>query len=188
MLFKEIIAVYSENHTKPTNTKCSSTDCQNRWFIQLPLGLKGLNLRFAGSTSVIENKCKCVLNKKWYLGTSTGHEKFRNNKTEQSLECTDILNVSFTPYHIVRYRIHMIRTHCCTLGKCCTNVSCSVPLLRKKQQTERHERAHKVFLARDRTWGTRNERKENKTRGVKLKKNNFNSRSFKDWMRAGVEN
>jgi hypothetical protein len=42
MLFKEIIAAYSENHTKPINTKCSITDCQNRWFIYLPLGFKGL--------------------------------------------------------------------------------------------------------------------------------------------------
>jgi hypothetical protein len=33
MLFKEIIAVCSENHTKPVNTKCSITDCQSRWFI-----------------------------------------------------------------------------------------------------------------------------------------------------------
>jgi hypothetical protein len=32
-LFKEIIAVYSENHAKPTNTKYSITDCQSRWFI-----------------------------------------------------------------------------------------------------------------------------------------------------------
>jgi hypothetical protein len=32
-LFKEIIAVYNENHTKPINTKCSFTDCQSRWFI-----------------------------------------------------------------------------------------------------------------------------------------------------------
>jgi hypothetical protein len=32
-LFKEIIAVYSENHAKPINTKCSITDCQGRWFI-----------------------------------------------------------------------------------------------------------------------------------------------------------
>jgi hypothetical protein len=31
--FKEIIAVYSENHAKPINTKCSITDCQSRWFI-----------------------------------------------------------------------------------------------------------------------------------------------------------
>jgi hypothetical protein len=37
MLFKEIIAVYSENLAKPIYTKCS------RWFIYLPLGLKGLN-------------------------------------------------------------------------------------------------------------------------------------------------
>jgi hypothetical protein len=32
-LFKEIIAVYSENHAKPINTKCSITDYQSRWFI-----------------------------------------------------------------------------------------------------------------------------------------------------------
>jgi hypothetical protein len=32
-LFKEIIAVYSENHAKPINTKCSITDCKIRWFI-----------------------------------------------------------------------------------------------------------------------------------------------------------
>jgi hypothetical protein len=33
MLFKEVIAVYSENHAKPINTKCSITDRQSRWFI-----------------------------------------------------------------------------------------------------------------------------------------------------------
>jgi len=33
MLFKEIIDIYSENHTKPINTKCSITDCHSRWFI-----------------------------------------------------------------------------------------------------------------------------------------------------------
>jgi hypothetical protein len=33
MVFKEIIAVYSENHAKPINTKCSVTDCQSGWFI-----------------------------------------------------------------------------------------------------------------------------------------------------------
>jgi len=33
MLFKEIIAVYSENHTKPIKTKWSITDCQSWWFI-----------------------------------------------------------------------------------------------------------------------------------------------------------
>jgi hypothetical protein len=32
-LFKEIIDVYSENHAKLINTKCSITDCQSRWFI-----------------------------------------------------------------------------------------------------------------------------------------------------------
>jgi hypothetical protein len=40
MLFKEVIAVYSENHTKPINTKRSITDCQSRWFIELPLGVR----------------------------------------------------------------------------------------------------------------------------------------------------
>jgi hypothetical protein len=33
ILFKEIIAVYSENPAKLINTKCSITDCQSRWFI-----------------------------------------------------------------------------------------------------------------------------------------------------------
>jgi hypothetical protein len=31
--FKEIIAVYSENHAKAINTKCSITDSLSRWFI-----------------------------------------------------------------------------------------------------------------------------------------------------------
>jgi hypothetical protein len=43
-LFKEIIAVYSENHAKPIKTKCSITDCHSRWFIYLPLRLKGLRV------------------------------------------------------------------------------------------------------------------------------------------------
>jgi hypothetical protein len=42
MLFKEIIDVCSENHTKPMNKKCSITDCQSRWFKYLTLSLKGL--------------------------------------------------------------------------------------------------------------------------------------------------
>jgi hypothetical protein len=33
MPFKEIIAVYSESHAKPVNTKFSITDCPSRWFI-----------------------------------------------------------------------------------------------------------------------------------------------------------
>jgi hypothetical protein len=33
MLFKEIIAVYSENHAKPINTKCIVTGSQSIWFI-----------------------------------------------------------------------------------------------------------------------------------------------------------
>jgi hypothetical protein len=55
MVFKEIIAVYSENHAKPINTKCRITDCQSRWFIQLPLGLKGLNaINFVFCTDIIK--------------------------------------------------------------------------------------------------------------------------------------
>jgi hypothetical protein len=44
MLFKEIIAVYSENHAKPINTKCSITEYQRKWFIYLPFGFKGLKV------------------------------------------------------------------------------------------------------------------------------------------------
>jgi hypothetical protein len=33
MLFREIIAVYSDNHAIPINTKYSITDCQSRWLI-----------------------------------------------------------------------------------------------------------------------------------------------------------
>jgi hypothetical protein len=33
MPFNKIIAVYSENHAKPINTKCNITDCQSIWFI-----------------------------------------------------------------------------------------------------------------------------------------------------------
>jgi hypothetical protein len=39
-LFKEIIAVYSENYTKPVSIKCRVTDCWTRRDIQLPLGFK----------------------------------------------------------------------------------------------------------------------------------------------------
>jgi hypothetical protein len=42
-LFKEVIVVYSENHTQAINKKRSITDCQSRWFIYLPLGLIGLS-------------------------------------------------------------------------------------------------------------------------------------------------
>jgi hypothetical protein len=46
-LFKEVIAVYSENDTKPINTKRSITDSQSRWFTWLPLGLKELTVSSA---------------------------------------------------------------------------------------------------------------------------------------------
>jgi hypothetical protein len=56
-LFKEIIAVYSENRAKPINTKCSITDCQSRWFILLPLGLKGLNAREETTCTEFRDHC-----------------------------------------------------------------------------------------------------------------------------------
>jgi hypothetical protein len=39
-LFKEIIAVYTENHKKPIDTKYGVTDYESRWDIHLPLGSK----------------------------------------------------------------------------------------------------------------------------------------------------
>jgi hypothetical protein len=41
-MVKEMIVVYGENYTKYINAKCSVTDFQSRWYIQLPLGLKDL--------------------------------------------------------------------------------------------------------------------------------------------------
>jgi hypothetical protein len=41
MLFKEIIAVYTKNHSKPINTKSRVTDFLSRWGIKLPLGFEG---------------------------------------------------------------------------------------------------------------------------------------------------
>jgi hypothetical protein len=38
MQFEEVIAVYSESHTKPINMKYRVTDCLDSWDIQLPLG------------------------------------------------------------------------------------------------------------------------------------------------------
>jgi hypothetical protein len=40
-MFKEIIAVYSDNHTKPMNTKYTVTDFKIAG-IYIPLGFKGL--------------------------------------------------------------------------------------------------------------------------------------------------
>jgi hypothetical protein len=51
-LFKETITVYSENHTKPINTKCRMTDCQSSWYIQLPFDFKGLILRDTNTNAV----------------------------------------------------------------------------------------------------------------------------------------
>jgi hypothetical protein len=42
MLFKEIIAVYTENTTEPINTERSVTGCYMRWHMQVALHLEGL--------------------------------------------------------------------------------------------------------------------------------------------------
>jgi hypothetical protein len=47
MLFKEIIAVYTENHTKPIK-KGTITECKSRRYIWFPLGFKGLIHREIG--------------------------------------------------------------------------------------------------------------------------------------------
>jgi hypothetical protein len=41
-LFKVIIAVYSQNHTKHTNTNWRVDDSWRRWNIELPLGFDGV--------------------------------------------------------------------------------------------------------------------------------------------------
>jgi hypothetical protein len=45
-LFKEMIPVYSENRTKPMNTKWTVIDCWSRWDVWLPLGFKELNAQW----------------------------------------------------------------------------------------------------------------------------------------------
>jgi hypothetical protein len=53
-LFKEIIADYSEKLWKtPKNTKCSITDCQSRWFLYLPIGLKGLRSKSSPVINIV---------------------------------------------------------------------------------------------------------------------------------------
>jgi hypothetical protein len=49
MLFKEIIAVYGENHKKTINTKYRVKDCYDIWDILLPLGFKAVFVKIAQS-------------------------------------------------------------------------------------------------------------------------------------------
>jgi hypothetical protein len=55
MPFKEITAVYSDNHTTPQNTEYRLTDWWSNWYTQLPLGFKELRERQSSST------CLCKL-------------------------------------------------------------------------------------------------------------------------------
>jgi hypothetical protein len=53
MLFKEIIAVYCENHTKTRYillATCRVNECESSWYIQLSLGLLG-----CGAVYVVTN-------------------------------------------------------------------------------------------------------------------------------------
>jgi hypothetical protein len=53
-LFKEIIAVYSENHTEHVKAPWAECriDCYISWYVQLPLGFRGLSLRNKTPVSV----------------------------------------------------------------------------------------------------------------------------------------
>jgi hypothetical protein len=46
-LFKELIAVYSEDNSRSINAKCIVTDWQSRWYRYFPLGFEGLFLTTA---------------------------------------------------------------------------------------------------------------------------------------------
>jgi hypothetical protein len=50
MLLKEVIAVYTENHSRPIDAKCIITDRYSRWDMQLPLSFKRLNCDMAVSS------------------------------------------------------------------------------------------------------------------------------------------
>jgi hypothetical protein len=61
MLFNKVIAVYTENHTRPINTKYTVTDWYSRWYIILPVVLYGcetwsLTLREEHRLRVFENR------------------------------------------------------------------------------------------------------------------------------------
>jgi hypothetical protein len=59
MLFKEIIPVYTENHKRPINTKCTVTDCYSRWYTCFPLAFK------AEVDNLFLNVVTGVANEKW---------------------------------------------------------------------------------------------------------------------------
>jgi hypothetical protein len=48
-MFKEIIALYTENNTRPINIKRIVTDYYNRWYIQLPVDFKQLISEYSAS-------------------------------------------------------------------------------------------------------------------------------------------
>jgi hypothetical protein len=57
MLFKEVIAVYNENHVEFMNTKYNVTNWETGWYIYLPLGFKG----FKGSVDTQEHRALLTL-------------------------------------------------------------------------------------------------------------------------------
>jgi hypothetical protein len=61
MPFKETIAVYSENHTKPINTLCENAELLNvkaKWYIYLPLLFKALTTHKGGDKCAHYNQWK----------------------------------------------------------------------------------------------------------------------------------
>jgi hypothetical protein len=65
MLFKEIIADCSENHTKHINKYSGQnrvTDGYSWWYICLPLGFRGLNLKAPGDKESDFNTSFSLLN------------------------------------------------------------------------------------------------------------------------------
>jgi hypothetical protein len=61
MLFKEIIALHSENYAKPINTKCRVTDFKSSWDIYLPLAVKGVKMLTLLQRQESDGRIQCVL-------------------------------------------------------------------------------------------------------------------------------
>jgi hypothetical protein len=66
MLFREIIAVYTENHTKLMSTKCRVVDCLKKVVHTVTIGIKGLTyfcVALIAQKSTINNLCTGDMNR-----------------------------------------------------------------------------------------------------------------------------
>jgi hypothetical protein len=106
MLFKEIIAVYSENHTKPINTKCSITDCKSRWLIWLPLGLKGLRIGMVPTRPIRTCVMSCHLHCQSHCALQQNWAVFRqvmnSFSTQSQITSNNYRNILLA----IRYNFH----------------------------------------------------------------------------------